>query len=150
MAEIYCRLKSFCKSNGLYVHCEIKPARNEHMEREELKRLPKIDVGILADASGSSWLSAAMKLQAKYQKGEIEARYSSVPVMFFHTAIEVKIQSSVRNAKKDIDILESLSNANRTCNCFLVLLNAKGKRVDHEKIQQYAARKGICLVEYAM
>jgi hypothetical protein len=92
VAEIYCRLKAFYSSSDLSVHCEIKPASSENAETDELKRLPKIDVGILSDINGRSWISSAMKLQDKYNKGHIEARFSSIPVEFFHTAIEVKIQ----------------------------------------------------------
>jgi hypothetical protein len=58
VAEIYCRLKDFCKSKGLSVHCEIKPSPSENAEIELLKRLPKIDVGILSDIDGRTWISA--------------------------------------------------------------------------------------------
>ena len=148
VAEIYCRLKIFCKSGGLYVHCEIKPAADDTMKPDQLKGLPKIDVGILADMNGRSWFSSAMKLQDKYKKGQIEARFSSVPVEFFHTSIEVKIQSNFRDAKKDIDTLTLLHEANKSCNCFFVLLNARGQRPDHVKIQRYADEKGICMFGY--
>ncbi len=149
VAEIYCRLKVFCKSKGLSVHCEIKPAPNENAKPDQLKRLPKIDVVILSDINGQPWISSAIKLQDKYAKGRIESRFSSVPVEFFHTAIEVKIQSKDTDAKKDIKILKSLHDSNDKCNCFFVLLNARGKRSDHDTIQKYADKKGICFIEYS-
>jgi len=139
VAEIYCRLKGFCNEKGLSVHCEIKPATGENAE---------VDVGILSNINGRSWISTAMKLQDKYKKGHIEARFSSIPFDFFHTAIEVKIQSNFHDAKKDIDILKQLHDSNKSCNCFFVLLNARGQRADHDAIQKYADSMGICVLEY--
>lgn len=148
VAEIYSRLKVFCESKMLSVHCEIKPATSENLETEQLKRLPRIDVGILSDINERTWISSAMKLQNKYKKGHIEARFSSIPFEFFHTAIEVKIQSHFNDAKKDINILKQLQDSNNACNCFLVLLNARGQRKDHDAILRYANQKGIAVLEY--
>jgi len=148
VAEIYCRLKDFCTSKNLNVHCEIKPASDETDNTFQLKRLPKIDVGILTNFDDNTWISSAIMLQEKYQKGLIEARFSSIPIRFFHTAIEVKIQSNYYDAKKDIDILKRLNDSNQSCNCFFVLLNARGKRLDHDAIQKYADQNGICILEY--
>jgi len=148
VAEIYCRLKNYCSNSDLSVHCEIKPASSENAETEELKRLPKIDVGIVSNKNGRSWVSAAIKLQNSYRKGLIEARFSSIPVEFLHTAIEVKIQSKPSDAKKDIDILKSLLYSNEACNCFFVLMNARGQKSDHDTIQKYADQKGIYMFEY--
>lgn len=149
VAEIYCKLKVFCSNSDLSVHCEIKPAPSENAKTEELKRLPKIDVGILTAAiNGRTWVSSAIKLQDKYNKGLIEARFSSIPIEFFHTAIEVKIQSKYSDSKKDIDILHKIAALNETCNCFFVLLNARGQRSDHDSIKRYADQKGICVFEY--
>jgi hypothetical protein len=148
VAEIYCRLKDFCSKNGLSVHCEIKPATDEDAKTEHLKRLPKIDVGILSNINERTWISSAMKLQDKYNKGLIEARFSSIPVEFFHTAIEVKIQGNFNDAKKDIIILKHLHDSNKACNCFFILLNARGQRSDHDAIQKFADREGICVLEY--
>ena len=148
VAEIYCKLKGFCSNKDLSVHCEIKPAIDENVDTEHLKWLPKIDVGILSNIDGRTWISSAMKLQDKYKKGLIEARFSSIPFEFFHTAIEVKIQSNFYDAKKDIDILKNLYDSNKSCNCFFVLLNARGKRSDHDAIKKYADSKGIYVFEY--
>jgi hypothetical protein len=148
VAEIYCRLKVFCNSRDLSVHCEIKPASDENVKPKQLRPLSRIDVGILSDINGRSWISSAIKLQDQYKKGLIEARFSSIPLEFFHTAIEVKIQSYVDDAKEDIDFLKELHDSNKACNCFFVLLNARGQREDHENIKEYAADKGICIFEY--
>jgi len=69
VAEIYCRLRGLCRMKGLHVHCEIKPATNENIGTDQLKRLPKIDVGILAERNGRSWLTSAIKLQDKIIRG---------------------------------------------------------------------------------
>jgi hypothetical protein len=148
VAEIYCRLKVFCKSRGLNVHCEIKPASNENVNTTEMKELPRIDVGILSNINGKSWLLAAKKLQNKYKKGLIEARFSLIPLEYFHTAIEVKIQSNRIDAKKDIDTLKKLHDSNNSCNCFFILMNARGQRSDHDYILKYADQAGICTFEY--
>jgi hypothetical protein len=95
-----------------------------------------------------SWLSAATKIQNRYKKGMIQARFSSVPINFFHTAIEVKIQSDVRSAKKDLDTLSGIMEKKKSCNCFMVLLNARGPKKNHEKIIKYAQEKKIYLIEY--
>ncbi|MDP3914201.1 MAG: hypothetical protein Q8R96_10750 [Bacteroidota bacterium] len=148
VAEIYCRLKGFCNSKGLNVHCEIKPAYNEDANRIELKKLPVIDVIILSNKDGQTWISSAMKLQDKCSKGSIEARFSSIPVEFFHTAIEVKIQSKFDDTKKDIGKLKLVHDLNQECNCFFILLNARGKRSDHDRIQKCADENGICIFEH--
>lgn len=151
VAEIYCRLKVFCEGKGLNVHCEIKPAPDKEIGKvksKHLRCLPKIDVGILRNIDGIPWISSAIKLQDKYPKGQIEARFSSIPLRYFHTAIEVKIQSNVKDAKKDIDILKKLHKKNEGCNCFCVLLNARGQRADHATIHKYAGKKGIHIIEY--
>ena len=148
VAEIYQRLKAFRPLKGYQVHCEIKPASSRSCSAEELKSLPRVDVVVLSDKRGASWLAEAKELQDKFSKGEIEARLSSVPVKFFHTAIEVKIQSDVRDAKKDIDKLARILGKNPSCNCFLVLLNARGKRRGHNRIAQHGDSKGICVLEY--
>lgn len=148
VAEIYSRLKIFCNNKEFAVHCEIKPAPSEDAVAEELKRLPRIDVGILSNKNGRTWILSAKKLQDKYRKGCIEARFASIPIEFFHTAIEVKIQSNFYDAKKDIDILKRLQDLNQECNCFFILLNARGQRSDHFAIQKYANENGICIFEY--
>jgi len=113
-----------------------------------LKRLPKIDVGVLSGKNRQSWVPAAIKLQNSYDKGLIEARFSSVPIAFFHTAIEVKIQSKPSDARKDIDILKHISDFNPACNCFFILLNSRGQRSDHDAIQRYADQNKIFMFEY--
>ena len=148
VAEIYRRLKEFYNNKKLSVHCEIKPAPNDNTKPEELRRLPRIDVGIITNTNGRAWISSAKKLQEQYKKGFIEARFSSIPIDFFHTAIEAKIQSNVKSAMKDIDTLKQINEVNKSCNCFFVLLNARGQKSDHESIKQYANRKGIYIVEY--
>jgi len=148
VAEIRNRLKPFCRDKRYYVHCEMRPAPNEKAEPMELKRLPRVDVVILADKKGFSWLAAAKILQDKYTKGYIEARFSSVPVKFFHTAIEVKIQSNVVDAKKDITTLRWINDINPSCNCYFVLLNARGRLIDHDRIVKYAGEKKVPVLEY--
>jgi hypothetical protein len=148
VAEIRQRLKAFCRSRRHHVHCEIKPVFDDNATPEYMKSLPRIDVVILSDKNYATWLAAAKMLQDKYRKGSIEARFSSVPVGFFHTAIEVKIQSNVANAKEDIDALKMIADRNPLCNCFFVLLNARGRLQDHHHIQTYAREKGISVIEY--
>ena len=148
VADIRHSLMEFCVSNGYHVHCEIRPAADENTEPDEMKRLPRIDVAILRDSKNTSWFAAAKKLQGKYRKGSIEARFSSVPSKFFHTAIEAKIQSNVASAKKDIDTLKGIEEKNPSCNCFFVLLNARGRIRDHEKILAYAQEKKVTIIEY--
>jgi len=148
VAEIRHRLKLFCRSRGYQVHCEIKPVFDDNATPEYMKSLKRIDVVVLSDKNDATWLAAAKILQNKYNKGSIEARFSSVPVGFFHTAIEAKIQSNVANAKKDIDVLKMIVDRNPHCNCFFVLLNARGRPQDHHHIQTYAGEKGISIIEY--
>lgn len=149
VAEIRQRLKPFCFSKGYHVHCEIKPATDENISTKEMKTLPRIDVVILSNKKHATWISAAKTLQDKYHRGSIEARFSSIPVNFFHSAIEVKIQSKVKNAKDDIDTLRWIYDSNEFCNCFFVLLNARGRYQDHEKIKKYAEMKEIAILEYS-
>lgn len=92
---------------------------------------------------------SAKSIQNDYKMGSIQARFSSVPLDFFHTAIEVKIQSSVKGARKDIDTLSKIKKMNKRCNCFLVVLNARGPDKDHKKIASYAELKEITLVDYS-
>ena len=112
VAEIYLRIKSFCQTKRYQVHSEIKPVFDDNATLESMKKLPRIDVVVLSDKNGTTWLAAAKMLQGKYKKGSIEARFSSVPVGFIHTAIEVKIQSNVKNAEKDIDSLKMIMDQN--------------------------------------
>jgi len=148
VAEIRHVLLGFCTAKGLHVHCEIRPASGQNMEPADMKRLSRIDVVVLRDRNRRSWLAAAKTLQGKYKKGSIEARFASVPVKFFHTAIEAKIQSDVRDAKKDIDTLARIQQRNRSCNCFFVLLNARGRPSNHDRIIEYGQKKKITVVEY--
>jgi len=137
VAEIYCRLKPFCKENSLSVHTEIKPAPdNENSSSDDLKKLSRIDVVILK----GNWIPSAIELQNKYIKGKYEARYSSIPVSFFHTAIEVKIQSKPGDAEADIEKLKKIHCQNPDCNCFFVLLNVRGKSSDHKTIGDYLGK----------
>lgn len=149
VAEIYLRLKDYCRQKNLSTHCEIKPAESMDSSIEDLKKLPRIDNVILCNQNDNKWIKAATKFQDKYQMGPFQARFSSVPVVFFHTAIEVKIQSKVTDAKKDINTLIRIQKANMTCNCFFVLLNSRGFRNDHDKILSYAESKGITIIEYS-
>ncbi len=148
VSEIYCRLQSLFRDAELSVHTEIKPAPSIASEPEALKSLPRIDVAILKNTDSKSWLSDAKKIQGKYKKGNIEARFSSIPIEFFHTAIEVKIQSKPIDSKKDIDTLFQINQKNQACNCFLILLNARGKRKDHSAIKEYSSEKGISFIEH--
>ena len=148
VAEIRDRLKAFCRSNGYQVHCEVKPAPDSGAGPERMRTLPRIDVVVLSDKNSVSWLAAAKTLQNKYHKGSIQARFSSIPVEFFHAAVEAKIQSDVANAREDIDKLKMIHESNPSCNCFFVLLNARGRVGYHEQIREYAQRKRIEIIEY--
>ncbi len=148
VADLRHSLMEFCSAQGYHVHCEVKPADNEEIGPEEMRRLPRIDVVILRDDKKASWFTAAKKLQGKYSKGSIEARFSSVPVKYFHTAIEAKIQSKVDNAIDDIDTLKDIEKKNPSCNCFFILLNARGKVRDHDNILAYAQEKKVRAIEY--
>ena len=148
VADIRHSLMAFCASNGYQVHCEIRPADDENIEPDEMKRLPRIDVVVLRDRKDASWLPAAKKLQGKYRKGSIEARFSSIPIKFFHTAIEAKIQSNVANAKRDIDTLKNIEERNPSCNCFFVVLNARGRVRDHDNILAYGSEREVTIIEY--
>jgi hypothetical protein len=148
VADIRHSLLAFCDANGFHVHCEIRPAPNTKIGPDEMKRLPRIDVVVLQNSYGQSWFDAAKILQDKYQKGTIEARFSSIPIEFFHCAIEAKIQSNVADAKKDIDALRDIQKVNQACYCFFVLLNARGLVRDHDDILAYGCEKGIEIIEY--
>ncbi len=148
VAEIRTRLQTLFQGSDVNVHCEIKPAASQDTQPEELKKLPRMDVVLLTDLEGASWFGCAKAIQSRYRKGSIEARFGSVPVEFFHTAIEVKIQSNVRDAKKDIDTLASINRSNPRCNCFFVLLNARGRPQDHAAIAAYGRARDIHVVEY--
>lgn len=148
VSEIYCRFKNCFHDTDLYPHTEIKPVAFKNIAPKELAILPRIDVVILKDLASRTWISSAIKIQNQYKKGSIESRYSSIPVEFFHTAIEVKIQSNVRDAQKDINTLVQIYEQNKRCNCFMVLLNARGRTKDHLQIKQNAEQKSICLIEY--
>ena len=148
VADIRQSLSAFCSINGYQVHCEIRPANDGSVGPNEMKKLPRIDVVILRDTEDASWLNEAKKLQGKYRKGSIEARFSSIPVRHFHTAIEAKIQSNVSNSKKDIDTLKDIEEKNSSCNCFFVLLNARGRYCDNEKIMAYAHERNVSIIEY--
>lgn len=141
VAEIYCRLKDLSVSHDLYVHCEVKPYPFTS---------PKIipDISLIKNLGKRSWTEEANEIHAGHDAGSIESRFSAVPVEFFHAALEIKIQSNFSNAKKDIDKLNQLRQMNPRCNCFLVLLNARGKCRDHEKIIKYGQDKGIGVIEY--
>ena len=148
VADIRHSLMAFCASNGYQVHCEIRPADDENIDPDEMKRLPRIDVVVLRDRKNASWLDAAKKLHGKYRKGSIEARFSSIPIKFFHTAIEAKIQSNVASAKRDIDTLKNIEERNPSCNCFFVVLNARGRVRDHDNILAYGSEREVTIIEY--
>lgn len=148
VSEIYYRLELFCLNKNLASHTEIKPVPSISSEISDLKRLPRIDNVILRNIGEKTWLSDAINLQDKYKKGLIEARFSSIPIEFFHTAIEVKIQSNIRDAKKDIDKLKVILDTNTDCNCFFILLNARGRISDHDSIIGYAQKQNIFIIEY--
>jgi len=46
VAELYYRLRDFYKNSNFNVHCEIKPTPSENENIHNLRRLPRIDVGI--------------------------------------------------------------------------------------------------------
>ncbi len=144
VSELYCKLKEYCKGKRISIHTEVKPAPSGNVSREQLKKLPKIDLVILQN----NWVPAAVEIQNKYNKGLTEARFGAVPYKYFHTAIEVKIQSNVGNSKKDIDTLATIRKKSKSCNCYMVLLNARGRKKDHDRIVEYADQHEICLVEH--
>ena len=148
VAEIRSRLRGLFVDRDINVHCEVKPASSQDERPEQLRTLPRVDVVLLTDRGDASWFASAKTIQARYKKGCIEARFGSVPVEFFHTAIEVKIQSNVCDARKDIETLASISSSNPACNCFFILLNARGRPRDHSAIARYGRERGIAVVEY--
>jgi len=148
VSEVYYRLKLFCSNKNLSSHTEIKPAPSKSSEASDLKRLPRIDNVILKNKGEKIWIQDTFKLQDKYQKGAIEARFSSIPVEYFHTAIEVKIQSKFGDAKKDIDKLKVIQDSNKDCNCFFLLLNARGRIYDHDAILDYAKKQDVFIIEH--
>jgi len=148
VADIRHSLTALFDKKGYHVHCEIRPAPNTNIEPQEMKRLPRIDVVVLRNGNRQSWLVAAKQLQNKYRKGPFQARFSSVPVEFFHTAVEAKIQSKVADARKDIDTLRDIQKINPSCNCFFVLFNARGRVRDHDRILAYGREQAVTVVEY--
>ena len=148
VSELYWRLKNFSQGKDLYSHTEIKPAPNKFTERAKLKRLSRIDNVILMNLGEHHWIDDAIAIQNRYNKGAIEARFSSVPIEYFHTAIEVKIQSYFPDLKKDINKLRLINDNNPDCNCFLLLLNARGNKDDHYAVLEYAKSKEITVIEY--
>ncbi|MBK8806256.1 MAG: hypothetical protein IPO21_06300 [Bacteroidales bacterium] len=148
VSEIFNRLKLYCSNRNLSSHTEIKPVPSQSSEISDLKRLPRIDNVILQNKGEKTWKSDAINFQDKYKKGLIEARFSSVPIEYFHTAIEVKIQSNTSDAKKDIDKLRKIQDANNDCNCFFMLLNARGRINDHNSILEYAKKQNISIIDY--
>lgn len=148
VADIRHSLMAFCSANGFHVHCEIRPAPDTSIEPDRMKRLPRVDVVVLRNSNGEFWLAAAKELQDKHQEGPFQARFSSVPVKFFHTAVEAKIQSNLASARKDIDTLKRIQECNPSCNCFFALLNARGRVRDHDRILAYGRERGVAIVEY--
>jgi hypothetical protein len=148
VSELYYRLKQYCETKELFSHTEMKAALNKNTPTSELKKLFRIDNVILKNIGKQNWIDDAVFIQNRYQKGAIEARFSSVPIEYFHTAIEVKIQSNFPDLKKDINKLRGIKDENKNCNCFLVLLNARGKIHDHNSIIEYAKSKDIPIIEY--
>ncbi len=147
VSEIYCKLRPYCLENRLYIHTEVKPS-----DYELGGKIPEFDLVILSSFEKSSWLDFAVEVQNSCGKGRTEARFSSIPIEFFNTLIEVKIQSRVWDSIRDIDKLVSIRDAirkcGRNCNCFHVLLNARGRSGDHQRIIKYADSKGIEIIEH--
>jgi hypothetical protein len=148
VSEIYYRLKIYCKDKELNSHTEIKPVLSKSYELSLLKRLFRVDNVILKNNADNKWITDAIFIQNKYKKGLVQSRFSSIPIEYFHTAIEVKIQSHFPDSKMDIDKLKSIQDTNKDCNCFFVLLNARGKKNEHLKILEYANSKNIFAIEY--
>jgi len=148
VSEIYYRLKIFCRGKELFSHTEIRPTSSLVTNKEYSRSTDRIDNVILKNNENRSWIQAALDIQNRYKKGEIEARFSSVPVNFFHTAIEVKIQSKFTDLKKDIIKLKYIKEQNPNCNVLFVLLNSRGKQSDHAKIIEYANSESIPIIEY--
>lgn len=148
VSDIHEALKPFCRSRGYTTHCEMKAVPDIDTGREISRAWPRIDACILTDADGQSWLHAAKTLQNQYVKGHIEARFSAVPAQYLHTAIEVKIQSDVSDARKDLEKLVRVRHLNGACNCFFVLFNARGSASAHASIRALGDSMGICVVEH--
>jgi hypothetical protein len=148
VADIRYSLMAWCIAKGYHVHCEVRPAPGTSIAPDQTRQLPRIDVAVLRNSDGQSWLAAAKAIQDMYREGRFQARFSSVPVKFFHTAVEAKIQSNVASAKKDLDTLKSIQDANPSCNCFFLLLNARGRVRDHDRILTYGQEKRVAVVEF--
>lgn len=149
VSELYSRLKDFCNGKKLYSHTEIKAAPDRNTPLDVLKKLKRIDNVILKNIGEQNWMEDAIYIQNRYQKGSIESRFSSIPIKFFHTAIEVKIQSYFPDLKKDIDKLSEIKIQNKECNCIFFLLNARGKEQDHKALLEYAKLKDIPVIEFS-
>jgi len=148
LCEIWARLRPFCISAGLHVHSEVKVAPSLDSHHTVLRSAKRVDVAILRDQPQARWLDAAREIQDRKCKGHIEARFEAIPVEYFHTVMEVKIQSHIPDARKDISSLSQIAAANPECNCFFVLLNARGQVCDHNAILTYAKTAGVPIVEY--
>jgi len=148
LSEIYLRFKKYCQGKDIEVHTEVKPTkegkRKIFLKGDKQKR-NEVDVVILG---GEEWFNEAIKHQEAYIKGPIEARFSNVPIEHFEVAIEVKIQSFVYDSYNDIEKLKQISQLNNNCDCFLVLLNARGRKEDHIKIISRAKETGVEIIEY--
>jgi hypothetical protein len=135
-AEIFCKLKKLCVGNDLYVHSEMafdKPTKS------------KFDIVII---EGEDWIKPAENYQGNLKKGNIESRFSHIPDEYFHTIIEIKVQSFFPDAKKDIDKLADIKKRKGKIDCFFVLLNERGKSSDHAKIRKYAKENNVDIIEY--
>jgi len=148
VSEIRFRLLPVAERWGCHVHQEVRAVVDELPGTAHLKVLPRLDLVLLGDEGGESWLDAAKGLQDRYAKGAIEARFLAVPARFIRAAIEVKIQSLSVNARKDIDGLWALRERWPSCACFFVLLNARGRVSDHEAIRRHGEEMGIPVIEH--
>jgi hypothetical protein len=93
-------------------------------------------------------LAEAKNLQNKYDKGPRQARFSSIPVEFFHTAVEAKIQSNVTDAKKDIDNLKKIHESNPSVIASLFSSTHEDESETMNRFWNYAQQKGIEIFEY--
>ncbi|MDX2479361.1 MAG: hypothetical protein QNK24_03370 [Desulfuromusa sp.] len=121
-----------------------------------MKQFCRSDTDVSLDAAELDFLEMAIARKFATMKVlGIESKNISLNILKLSlvmecalSAIEVKIQSKPIDSKKDIDTLFQLHQKNQACNCYLLLLNARGKRKNHSEIMEYANEKGISFIEH--
>lgn len=143
IAEIYARLKDFCRGKNLHVHCHIQPARRPNSNVEAL------DIAILADHQGRCGIEAPRKSAGTSTAHKSRTSAWPVPAKFWHTAIEVALPDKREDAAKSLRKLRALCRRNRACHCFLLLFNGSGQDWNRTGIRRQSDKGKIILLECA-